>query len=69
VTPSLAIVVSEEIGGISICHGRRIECKFTPETFRQRIAEILLDGNYEETGSDKLARDVDLPPVRQTDPE
>jgi hypothetical protein len=31
-----------------ICHRRRIE-HFTPETFRQRIGEILLHGRYEET--------------------
>src|SRR5205814_1414573 len=46
---AVAIVVSEETGGISICHRRRIERNFTPETFRQRIGEILLHGHYEET--------------------
>src|ERR1043165_8443903 len=39
---AVAIVVSEETGAISICYRRRIERNFTPETFRQRIAEILL---------------------------
>ena len=58
------MVVSEETGGISICHRRRIERNFTPETFRQRIAEILLHSNYEETNPEKLAREVDLPPAR-----
>jgi hypothetical protein len=47
----------------------RHHCFGAPETFRQRIAEVLLDGNYEENDSEKLARDVDLPPARQTDPE
>jgi diadenylate cyclase len=61
---AVAIVVSEETGGISICHRRRIERNFTPETFRQRISEILLQGNYEETDPEKLAREVDLPPAR-----
>ncbi len=61
---ALAVVVSEETGGISICHRRRIERGFTPETFRQRIAEILLHGNYEETDPEKLAREVDLPATR-----
>jgi diadenylate cyclase len=61
---AVAIVVSEETGGISICHRRRIERSFTPETFRQRISEILLQGNYEETDPEKLARQVDLPPAR-----
>jgi len=57
---AVAVVVSEETGGISICHRRRIERNFTPETFRQRIAEILLHGNYEETTPEKLAGEVDL---------
>src|SRR5712672_4428771 len=61
---AVAVVVSEETGGISICHRRRIERNFTPETFRQRISEILLQGNYEETDPEKLAREVDLPPAR-----
>ena len=61
---AVAIIVSEETGAISICHRRRIERNFTPETFRQRIAEILLHTNYEETDPEKLAREVDLPPAR-----
>jgi diadenylate cyclase len=61
---AVAIVVSEETGAISICHRRRIERNFTPETFRQRISEILLHVNYEETDPEKLAREVDLPPAR-----
>src|SRR3979411_1502212 len=39
---AIAVVVSEETGGISICHRRRIERNFTPETFRQRRADILM---------------------------
>src|SRR5229473_6437836 len=58
---AVAVIVSEETGSISICHRRRIERNFTPETFRQRIAEILLHSNYEETDPEKLAREVDLP--------
>jgi hypothetical protein len=37
-----AVIASEETSGIFICHRRRIERNFTPETFRQPIAEILL---------------------------
>jgi diadenylate cyclase len=58
---AVAVIVSEETGGISICYRRRIERNFTPETFRQRIAEILLHGNYEETNPEKLASEADLP--------
>src|SRR5207244_11419876 len=54
---AVAIVVSEETGAISIGYRRRIERNFTPETFRQRIAEILLHSKYEETDSEKLARE------------
>jgi diadenylate cyclase len=61
---AVAIVVSEETGGISICHRRRIERSFSPETFRQRISEILLHGTYEETDPEQLAREVDLPTAR-----
>lgn len=57
---AVAVIVSEETGSISICHRRRIERNFTPETFRQRIAEILLHGNYEEIHPEKLAGEVDL---------
>jgi len=61
---AIAIVISEETGGISICHRRRIERNFTPETFRQRISEILSHGTYEETDSEKLAGEVDLAAAR-----
>jgi diadenylate cyclase len=61
---AIAIIVSEETGAISICHRRRIERNFTPETFRQRVAELLLHRDYEETDSKKLAGETDLPPPR-----
>jgi diadenylate cyclase len=61
---AVAVIVSEETGGISICHRRRIERGFTPETFHKRISEILLQRAYEETDSEQLAREVDLPPAR-----
>lgn len=61
---AVAIIVSEETGGISICHRRRIERSFSPETFRQRISEILLQSNYEETDTEQLASEVDLPASR-----
>src|SRR3954464_15376354 len=61
---AVAVIVSEETGGISICHRRRIERNFTPETFRQRISEILLQAPYEETPPEELAGEVDLPPAR-----
>ena len=61
---AIAVVVSEETGGISICHGRRIERNFTPESFRKRIGELLLQGPYEKTDAEELAREIDLPLAR-----
>jgi diadenylate cyclase len=61
---AIAVVVSEETGSISICHRRRIERNFTPETFRKRIGELLLHGTYEETPAPELARETDLGPAR-----
>ena len=61
---AVAVIVSEETGAISICHRRRIERNFTPETFRNRLSELLLHTSYEETDSDQLAREVDLAPAR-----
>jgi diadenylate cyclase len=61
---AIAVVVSEETGSISICHRRRIERGFTPESFGQRISEILLQAPYEEAAPEELAREVDLPPAR-----
>jgi len=61
---AIAVVVSEETGGISICHRRKIERNFTPETFQKRIGELLLHGNYEDPDPEQLASEVDLPPAR-----
>jgi diadenylate cyclase len=61
---AIAIVISEETGGISICHRRRIERGFSPEAFAKRITELLLQDTYEETDSEELGREVDLPPAR-----
>src|SRR5436190_3096653 len=62
---AVAVIVSEETGSISICHRRRIERNFTPATFSQRIAEILLHGHHEGTDPDQLARETDLAPPRE----
>ena len=61
---AIAVIVSEETGSISICHRRRIERNFTPETFRTRIAELLLHGSNEETDTEELAREADRPAPR-----
>jgi diadenylate cyclase len=61
---AVAVIVSEETGAISICYRRRIERNFTPETFRQRLGEILLHRNYEEDDPEQLAREGDLSVAR-----
>jgi diadenylate cyclase len=61
---AVAVVVSEETGAISICYRRRIERNFTPETFRQRLGEVLLHRYHEEADPEQLARETDLPPAR-----
>src|SRR5437667_6057759 len=61
---AVAVIVSEETGAISICYRRRIERNFTPETFRQRLGEILLHRNYEEDDPEELARESDLSTAR-----
>ena len=61
---AIAVIVSEETGAISICHRRRIERNFTPETFAKRISELLLHDAYEETDSDELARESGRVPPR-----
>ncbi|MGI8889307.1 MAG: diadenylate cyclase CdaA [Chthoniobacterales bacterium] len=61
---AVAIVVSEETGSISICYRRRIERNFTPETFRQRLGEVLLHRYYEETDSEQLESETNLPSTR-----
>lgn len=64
---AIAVIVSEETGAISICHRRRIERNFTPESFRKRIGELLLHGTYEETAPAtpaELAREGDRPLTR-----
>jgi diadenylate cyclase len=40
-TDALVIVVSEETGIVSICHGEVIERNFDPETFKTRLVELL----------------------------
>ena len=62
----VAVVVSEETGAISICNRRRIERGFTPETFRKRLGEILLQtrDDDEKTNTQELAREVSLAPAR-----
>lgn len=47
-TDAVAIVVSEETGSLSLCHGHAVRRGLTRQELRQRLGEILLgDGNPE----------------------
>src|SRR5436853_228416 len=39
---AVTIVVSEETGIVSLCHRGKIERNFNPESFKQRLGELLL---------------------------
>ncbi|MDQ3622601.1 MAG: diadenylate cyclase CdaA [Verrucomicrobiota bacterium] len=67
---AVVIAVSEETGIVSICYRGRIERNFDPETFRQRISELLLLDKNEKApnavspslvGQDRFARHRDHP--------
>ncbi len=66
---AVAVVVSEETGIVSICHRGKIERNFDPESFRRRLARLLLLEKYEKTdpaepgGEDRVARPRDNPLV------
>ncbi len=70
---SVAIVVSEETGIVSICHRGKIERNFDPESFRRRLARLLSLEKYEKTdsaepgGEDRVAgpRDKHLVPHQE----
>lgn len=51
---ALAIVVSEESGQVSICHGGLIERNLSVEKFRRRLSQLLLDAKYESDPSQQL---------------
>lgn len=45
---AVVVVVSEETGVVSLCHRGRIERDFTPESLRERLAELLLATDDDE---------------------
>jgi diadenylate cyclase len=58
---AVAIVVSEETGGVSIASGGRLERNLTPETFRKRLGQLLLLEKYEKGAAEQLESEADLP--------
>ncbi len=57
-TDAVAVVVSEETGGISICIDGSLERNLTEKQFRDRLAEIFLSGKpSHEENDETLARE------------
>jgi diadenylate cyclase len=51
---AVIIVVSEETGVVSICHGTTIDRNFDPESFKEHLG-LLLASSHEKTDSEQLA--------------
>ena len=60
---TVAIVVSEENGQVSICHSGAIERNLNVERFRKRLSQLLLrEENYATTPASQLEGEAGLPP-------
>ena len=68
-TDSVAVVVSEETGGISICLDGHLERNLTEKQFRERLAEIFISGKppNETEDVEKLDRQNTVAPSRDRD--
>jgi len=51
-TDAVVLVVSEETGGITICHHNQLERNLKPAKLRKRLAALLLNEDDEETASE-----------------
>lgn len=68
-TDAIAVVVSEETGGISICENGVLQRNLTEKQFRERIAEIFFSGkpNHETEPGPQLDRKDPLSPSGDSD--
>ncbi|RYD28223.1 MAG: TIGR00159 family protein [Verrucomicrobiaceae bacterium] len=67
-TDAIAVVVSEETGGISICENGVLQRNLTEKQFREKISEIFISGKPHETESGtQLDRQGPLPPAGDSD--
>ncbi|MDP3850946.1 MAG: diadenylate cyclase CdaA [Luteolibacter sp.] len=64
-TDAIAVVVSEETGGISICQNGSLQRNLTEQQFREKIANIFFTGNptHETQTVEKLDREGPVPPA------
>ena len=68
-TDAIAVVVSEETGGISICENGVLQRNLTEKQFRERISEIFFSGkpSHETDSGQKLDRKDPLTPSGDSD--
>jgi diadenylate cyclase len=68
-TDAIAVVVSEETGGISICENGVLQRNLTEKQFREKIAEIFFSGkpSNENEPSEQLDRKDPLTPASDRD--
>jgi diadenylate cyclase len=68
-TDAIAVVVSEETGGISICENGVLQRNLTEKQFREKIAEIFFSGkpSHETEPVEKLDRKGPLSPAGDRD--
>lgn len=59
---SIALVVSEESGQVSVCHSGGIERNLNAERFRKRLSQLLLrEDNHATTAASQLEGETGLP--------
>ncbi|MBM3863692.1 MAG: TIGR00159 family protein [Verrucomicrobia bacterium] len=68
-TDAVAVVVSEESGGISVCEGGVMRRNLTEKEFRERLSDIFLTARPEDHGSEEnqLDRQAVLPAAGDRD--
>jgi diadenylate cyclase len=68
-TDAIAVVVSEETGGISICENGVLQRNLSEKQFREKIAEIFFDAkpSHETDPAQQLDRKGPLPPSGDRD--
>ncbi len=68
-TDAVAVAVSEETGGISICENGVLQKNLTEKQFREKISEIFFSGksNHETDPAKQLDRKGPLPPSGDSD--
>jgi len=63
---AVAIVVSEETGQISICHGGKIERNLNVDRFRRRLSQLLLlENDNERDHTEQLEGETRVPDARE----